>query len=758
MRQLVAGILLAEGVVLLLGWATGLAPGGLAARGCAALVLVGWMATRHARRAVAEPVPEAVRVELDDERKAALALTTALVRAVDVAEAAEVVTDALCRLTGLERTAVLLFQADGVCRFAGWRGLSAEYRRAVEGHCPWPRGVPEPEPIVVPDALADASLAAHHATLRSEGIGALAFVPVLVKGGVDGKLMLYGPREGSIPASSVRAAQVAAAFLGAAVTRLRMGEALARSESRLRAVIDTAMDAVVSMDAHGRITGWNVQAEAIFGWSAHEVLGLPLDEVLIPEEQRAAHREGLARYRQSGASGILGRRLEVPALRRDGTRLTAELAITRVRSTDGVLFSGFLRDITAQKRAAAELVEARAAAEEASRAKSAFLANMSHEIRTPLTAILGYAELLRDDGDLARAPERRIETIDTILGAGEHLLTVINDILDISKIEAGKMTVEALETPVLAILREIESLMRPRATEKGVELSTRLAGEVPERIQSDPTRLRQILVNLVGNAIKFTADGRITLTAGTSAGTGPDRRLWIEVDDTGTGMTPAQVARLFRPFAQADPSVTRRHGGSGLGLVISNRLAQLLGGAVVLARSEPGHGSTFRLELPLVVPEQVRWSDRLDAPLPRPAREEGPEVRLAGRVLLAEDGRDNQLLVTLLLRRAGAVVDVADNGRAALAMLELAEREGRPFDLLLTDIQMPEMDGFTLTRLVRERGLPIPVVALTAHAMAEDRARCLAAGCDDYAVKPIDKARLLGTCARWLGRGAARPA
>jgi len=754
-RQLVAGILLAEAAVLLLGWAGGLSSGGLAAGGLAGLVLLGGLAARRTRAMVPAPAPEAVRVELDDERKVALALTTALVRAVDVTEAAEVVTDALCRWTGLERSAVLLFQDDGVCRFAGWRGLSAEYRRAVEGHCPWPKGAPEPEPIVVADALADRALGAYHETLRREGIGALAFVPVLVKGGVDGKLMLYGPREDSIPPSSVRAAQVAAAFFGAAVARLRMGEALARSESRLRAVIDTAMDAVVSMDEHGRITGWNVQAETIFGWPAREVLGLPLDEVLIPEDRRAAHREGLARYRQSGASGILGRRLEVPALRKDGTRLTAELAITRVRSTDGVLFSGFLRDITAQKRAAAELVEARAAAEEASRAKSAFLANMSHEIRTPLTAILGYAELLRDDGDLARAPERRIATIDTILGAGEHLQTVINDILDISKIEAGKMTVEAIDTPVLAILREVESLMRPRATEKGVGLATQLAGEVPERIQSDPTRLRQILVNLVGNAVKFTAAGRIALTAGTSADEG-GQRLWIEVEDTGPGLTPEQAARLFTPFAQADPSVTRRHGGSGLGLAISNRLAQLLGGSIALARTAPGAGATFRLELPLTIPDGVPWCDRLEAPLPRPAREEGPEVRLAGRVLLAEDGRDNQLLVTVLLRRAGAVVDVADNGRAALAMLELAEREGRPYDLLLTDIQMPEMDGFTLTRLVRERRLPIAVVALTAHAMAEDRARCLAAGCDDYAVKPIDRARLLGTCARWLGRGAAR--
>ena len=760
--EVLAVVAVAEGFGLLLAWQFNQTPGALsvaALQGASAAFLLAplalWRVWRRMRQ-VGRDEEGAVLVDLEDEQAAALAVTTALARAVDVSEAAEVVNDALRNSTGLDRSAVLLYQADGVCRFVGWRNLSAEYRRAVEGHCPWKEGASEATPIVVPNARHDAGLEPYRDLLEREGIAALVFVPVEGKNGVVGKLMLYGSDPGRIPPSAVRAAQVIAVSLGETVTRLRMAEALARSESRLRAVIDTAMDAVVSMDGEGRIASWNVQAEATFGWTAKEVLGRPLVEVIIPPELRVAHVEGLARYRATGASQMLGRRIEVQALRKDGKRITAELAVTRVRSADGVLFSGFLRDITDKKRAAEELVEARAAAEAANRAKSEFLANMSHEIRTPLTAILGYTEMLRDDGDLARAPERRLDTIDTITGAGQHLLTILNDILDISKIEAGKMTVETVATPLLQILREVESLMRPRAIEKGVALEARLAGELPETIHGDPTRLRQILVNLVGNAVKFTEGGHIRLVA-RALDQGHGLRLQIEVEDTGPGLSPEQIARLFSPFGQADASVTRRHGGSGLGLSISNRLAQLLGGSVALVRTELGRGSTFRLDLPLRALEGTPWCTSLDAPPPRaPLPQPKESVRLSGRVLLAEDGRDNQVLVSFHLKRAGAEVDVAANGVAALELLERAEAEERPYDLLLTDIQMPEMDGFTLTRTLRARGNRIAIVALTAHAMAEDRDRCLAAGCDDYAVKPIDRSRLLATCARWMGAGALR--
>jgi PAS domain S-box-containing protein len=686
----------------------------------------------------------------EGEQGAALALSSALARAGDVSEAAAAVNDALQRSTGLARTAVLLYQ-DGVCRFVGWRGLSDDYRRAVEGHCPWKEGAPEAEPLVIGDAMAEPSLAPYRELLAREGVASLAFVPIFAKNGVAGKLMLYGAEPRAITRSAVRAAHVVAVSLGAAVTRLRMTEALARSESRLRAVIDTAMDAVVSMDDKGRVSGWNAQAETILGWSAAEALGRPLDELVIPPAHRAAHRQGLANYLATGVGRVLGQRLELQAQKKDGTSITVELSITPVHAAGSLVFSGFLRDISAQKRAANELVEARAAAEAASRAKSEFLANMSHEIRTPLTAILGYAELLRDDGDLARAPDRRLATIDTIQGAGQHLLTVINDILDLSKIEAGRMTVEIVEMSLLAVLQDVEGLMRPRASEKSVALTTRLVSPVPEHIHGDPTRLRQILVNLVGNAVKFTGEGRITLLVRCEA-RGDAERLVIDVEDTGPGLTPAQSARLFAPFGQADASVTRRHGGTGLGLTISHRLAELLGGNVALERTQPGQGSCFRLELPLrPVPGSQRVT-RLDGTSRVVTRTTAALPALSGRVLLAEDGRDNQYIIAFYLRRAGAEVDIASNGRLALEMLDAAEAAGRPYELLLTDIQMPEMDGYTLTRILRARGSRLAIVALTAHAMAEDRQRCIDAGCDDYAVKPLDKARLLATCAQWIAQ------
>jgi len=399
-----------------------------------------------------------------------------------------------------------------------------------------------------------------------------------------------------------------------------------------------------------------------------------------------------------------------------------------------------------------ELQNAQSKAEAASRAKSEFLANMSHEIRTPLTAILGFADLLREDGDAALAPARRIETIDTIRNAGTHLLTVINDILDISKIEADKMTVERVATPLTTILHEVVSLMRPRTAGKGVTLTAALASPVPDSIISDPTRLRQILMNLAGNAAKFTDAGTVTITARTESG-GDRSWLIIDVDDTGPGMTPEQADRLFQSFTQADNTVTRKHGGTGLGLTICRRLAALMGGGVTLARTEPGKGSCFRLELPLETAPGAVMVERLDAVVAQAANAgASPAVTLTGRILLAEDGLDNQRLIAFHLRKAGATVDIADNGRIALEMIDQSEAGTKPYDLLLTDMQMPEMDGYTLARTLRDRGSRLAIVALTAHAMAEDRAKCTDAGCDDYATKPIEKTKLLTTCADWMGK------
>jgi len=387
---------------------------------------------------------------------------------------------------------------------------------------------------------------------------------------------------------------------------------------------------------------------------------------------------------------------------------------------------------------------------------------MSHEIRTPLTSILGFADILREENPSVLSPQQKTQILDTIRNAGQHLLTIINDILDISKIEAEKMTVERVETPLVDLVGEVASICRPRAEGKGLTLGVRFATPLPTRVLGDPTRLRQVLMNLVGNAVKFTEAGSITLEAGVVDA--PERSvIRVDIIDTGEGMTPEQAARLFQSFAQADNSVTRKHGGTGLGLTICRRLAILMGGSVQLVRTEPGKGSTFRLELPLDTAPGSELTSQLsaittEASGQRPGKSASNAPRLDARILLAEDGMDNQRLISFHLRKTGATVDIADNGKIGLGMIEKAIEEGRPYELILSDMQMPEMDGYTLARTLRDLGVGTPIIALTAHAMAEDRHRCLQAGCNDYATKPIEKAALIETCARWLASARGQPA
>lgn len=389
-------------------------------------------------------------------------------------------------------------------------------------------------------------------------------------------------------------------------------------------------------------------------------------------------------------------------------------------------------------------------AEAANQAKSEFLANMSHEIRTPMTAILGFTEMLREAGNLSAAPEHRLQSIDTIARASNHLMTVINDILDLSKIEAGKVTVESVETRLKEVLSEVTSLLSQRAIKKGIKLDVILGGPIPEKIMSDPNRLRQILVNLIGNAIKFTEVGEVRIKVRVGDRNGQPQ-LAIDIEDTGLGILPEQAAKLFAAFTQADSTITRKFGGTGLGLTICRRLAEIMGGNVFLVWSKPGLGSCFRIDLPF---ERVSGSETFEnlSMANEPSMRVPNELltRLTGRILLAEDGLDNQRLIAFHLRKAGATVDIADNGRIALEMLDKATKDESPYRLLLTDMQMPEIDGYTLARILRSQKNAVPIVALTAHAMAEDREKCMEAGCNDYTCKPIDKAELLSMCHRWM--------
>ena len=403
-----------------------------------------------------------------------------------------------------------------------------------------------------------------------------------------------------------------------------------------------------------------------------------------------------------------------------------------------VYLDGVQYDIT-------ELREAREAASAASQSKSEFLANMSHEIRTPMTAILGFADLLAESASRKEDSEA-LEHVQIIRRNGQHLLALINDIRDLSKIEAGKMMVECVDVAPRGLIEDVMQTMAPRAVEKGVALRAEIDPDLPSSIRSDPLRLRQVLLNLVGNAVKFTHAGSVTLRVSAERTEHP--LLRCEITDTGVGMTPEQIARLFRPFEQADSSTTRRFGGSGLGLRISKRLAELLGGDIEVS-SEIGRGSRFVATFALR--DGAGGTAAGDAPA---ADQAGSLVDV--HVLLAEDGPDNVRLISHLLRKAGAVVRTVGNGAELLAALSVDGDPASPlrphhgFDLIVTDIQMPVMDGFEAVREFRARGGTTPIIALTAHAMSGDMEKCLAAGCDAYTTKPIDRAILLDTCSRVL--------
>ncbi len=421
---------------------------------------------------------------------------------------------------------------------------------------------------------------------------------------------------------------------------------------------------------------------------------------------------------------------------------------------------GTIVDLSSRKMIEEQLVKAREMADMANRSKSEFLANMSHEIRTPLTSILGYADLLSHP---AASAAEVADSVATIKNAGSHLLTIINDVLDLSKIEAGKMTVEKISFSPSCLIGEVLSVLQPAAQTKGLALNARSAGPIPKHIVSDPVRVRQILMNLVGNAVKFTEQGQVCVTVEfLPASAGKNGCLAFEVTDTGIGMTDEQRAGLFEPFMQADASTSRQFGGTGLGLAICRRMATMLNGEIVV-RSEIGMGSSFRVTFDTGRLDNVDMLDSLSllgdhAAEPDCIRQ---RIKLTGRILLAEDNPVNRRLFEQILRNAGATVDVAENGEIAVEKAINAGQQSSsscgtslPYDMILMDMQMPVLDGYTATRQLRECGYRGPIIALTAHALDEDRRKCIQTGCDDVVTKPVDKDTLISVCRHWIESGA----
>ncbi len=496
---------------------------------------------------------------------------------------------------------------------------------------------------------------------------------------------------------------------------------------------------LVLLDSQGCVLIWNKGAERLQGYSSAETMGAPYAFFFSNEDVLHGGPERLLkRAVEQGSAQEEGWRY-----RKDGSRFWAKVFIGSLTGTAGEPrgFAAITYDISKQKQAEDLLKVAKESAEAANRAKSSFLANMSHEIRTPLGAVLGFSELLNDP--LLSEEERR-EFSSTIQRNGSQLSSLISDILDLSKIEAERLELEELEFSTPALLREMTEMAEAEIASKQKQIVFQLNYDpaLPRIIWSDPTRLRQVLTNLIGNAVKFTERGFIsmTVTHESSPQDSNRHRLSFVIADSGTGMSTDQQTRIFQPFSQGDSSITRKFGGTGLGLVLSRQIARLMGGDLDLMSSRLGEGSVFKFSLTVRVAEATERGERAFRVLiDHQAQPDHRQLSLLGiRVLLAEDAPDNQILIRRFLESAHAKVEVASNGQEAV---QKALNGG--FDVILMDMQMPELDGLQATRILRQKGCRIPIIAVTANALLEERMNCLHAGCDDHLPKPISRAKLL---------------
>lgn len=503
--------------------------------------------------------------------------------------------------------------------------------------------------------------------------------------------------------------------------------ALRESVEKFRLFAETAPHMAFIADASGNIIYFNQR------W--YDYIGnLPEDEGWGWQKKNVHHPDDLSRtieaWNDSMATGK-PYEIEYRLRRHDGVYRWHLGRALPIRNSRGEITRWFGNnvDIHDQKELTEQLMAAKNAADEANMAKSSFLANMSHEIRTPLGAIMGFAEQLAQP-EISK--EQFQKYISVISRNSTYLQRIIDDILDLSKVEAGKMIIEHIECSVKELISEFIAMTVPKAEENKIKFTCSVQDGIPERILSDPVRLKQILTNVVGNAIKFTPNGRVDLIVSAR-----DKQLEFRVKDTGVGISMDQAKKLFQPFMQADPSTTRRFGGTGLGLVLTKKLCQAMGGDFILESSLPDLGSTFMAHVKIQEPKESE-NTGLAGPIKSSPKIASALPLQGSKILLVEDSMDNQLLIRILLEKAGAQVEVADNG---IKGVQKALNED--YALVLMDVQMPEMDGIDATRELRKKGFIKPIIALTAHAMKEEKDRCLKSGFDDFLTKPIQKERLI---------------
>ena len=511
---------------------------------------------------------------------------------------------------------------------------------------------------------------------------------------------------------------------------------LADSEARARLIVDTAHDAFIGIDSDGNVVAWNAQAEATFGWASAEVLGRSLAETIVPPAFRDAHTAGMRRFHETGEAPVVNQRLELTALHRSGREFPVELTITSpIKAGDGYFFAAFLRDISDRRERDEELRRTRDAAEAATRAKSEFLANISHELRTPLNGVLGYAQLLQRDRTMNAAQREAVEAIGR---CGSQLLDLINDVLDLSKIEAGRLDVDEGPTDLTRLLTDLKYVVAETAAHKGLTLTMTLDPEVPRAVVVDGRHLRQVLLNLVGNAVKFTSAGEVRVHIGQDQG-----RLAFEVVDTGPGIEPEAMTEIFAAFAQTKTGAEA--GGTGLGLTISDHLITKMGGSLKVD-SVLGAGSRFWFTLPLVEAQGDAIGQVSESALPPLDARLAPGQTLTA--LVVDDSTANRRILASLLESAGAQVTTATGGREAIQLA----RTYQPH-IIFMDLKMPDLDGLEATRQLAQDPATseIPVIAVTASALGDARTAARAAGCADYLSKPIRAQELFGMLRLHLG-------
>jgi len=533
-------------------------------------------------------------------------------------------------------------------------------------------------------------------------------------------------------------------YLGRVLRQLDPSRAV---PARVRNAFDTMAEGLLVIDPKGNIVLANAAFAGVVGRTAEEIVGRMVTVFEFRDGDGAPLETVDQPWNIALAMGVTQRNCRLRLPNGSGEVRTFLVNASPVQGAGtrpgGVLIS--FDDVTELEEKEIELRVAKNEAEAANRAKSDFLANMSHEIRTPMNAVLGFTELLRrgyhkDDAEMRRH-------LDTIHGSGTHLLELINDILDLAKVESGRMDLERTACAAHGIAQEVIAILGVKAREKGLGLHLRCATRLPATIQSDPTRLRQIVTNLVGNAIKFTAQGEVVVTLSVQPSSG-DPQLRVEVSDTGVGIPENRLDAIFEPFTQASADTSRQYGGTGLGLTISREFARGLGGDLTV-QSRPGQGSTFTLTIDPGPLHEVQWLSPEEALRPTAPATLVPGMSWSfppARVLVVDDGASNRELVRLVLEPVGIAVDEAENGRVGV---ELAMRGG--YALILMDMQMPEMDGYEATQYLREHGCPTPIYAMTADAMKGFETRLLEAGCRGFVTKPIDMDVLLRTIAGPLG-------